>query len=304
MSVWAAIALAVTGSACMNLGLVLQKRGIVPRSTLPQQRSEPSFHFSAHTPIWYVGIVLMIGGYAVYAAAVSARVAPISLLQPLSASGLLVVAFLAVVYLNERFDAAEWLGVGFLVAGVVLLGLSARGPQLASSGIDLTRYLCFFGVVAAFAIGVAFAVTIVPRRSEVLLGILSGLLFGTGYLNTKALALGIQDRNAIQTVLAACLMTVGLVGGLVALQLGLRAGRALIVTAVNLVTNQVLVVAGGLVCLGEGFPHETFGFATRIAGFLGILAGILLLARVGTAAIQRQKPALSAGSKPLSVGRL
>jgi len=33
MSVWVAIALAVTGSACMNVGLVLQKRGITALMT-------------------------------------------------------------------------------------------------------------------------------------------------------------------------------------------------------------------------------------------------------------------------------
>src|SRR5580693_540343 len=156
MSVWGAIALAVTGSACMNLGLVLQKRGIVPsepQSTL----TGATFRRSRHSPIWYLGMVLMVGGYGLYAVAVSARVAPISLLQPLSASGLLVVALLAVVYLKERFDAAEWLGVGILLAGVILLGVSARGPQLAPTGIETGRYLGFFFVAVASAVGVAFA---------------------------------------------------------------------------------------------------------------------------------------------------
>jgi multidrug transporter EmrE-like cation transporter len=302
MSVWSAIALAVTGSACMNLGLVLQKRGIVPsepQSTL----TGATFRRSRHSPIWYLGMVLMVGGYGIYAAAVSARVAPISLLQPLSASGLLVVALLAVVYLNERFDAAEWLGVGILLAGVILLGLSARGPHLPSTGIETAHYLGFFVVAAGLAVGASFAAAAVPQRSELLLGILSGLLFGTGYLNTKALALAVQDRNTALTVSAACLMTAGLLGGLVALQLGLRAGRALIVTAVNLVTNQVLVVAGGLMCLGESFPQETLPFTARICGLFGILGGILLLARVGAGGIQdvpAEDAVWPAESKPLS----
>jgi drug/metabolite transporter (DMT)-like permease len=303
MSVWGAIALAVTGSACMNLGLVLQKRGIVLRDPQPPSTGA-TFRRSRHTPIWYLGMVLMVGGYGIYAAAVTARVAPISLLQPLSASGLLVVALLAVVYLNERFDAAEWLGVGILLAGVTLLGLSARGPQLPSTGIETAPYLSFFAVVAALAIGVSFAAAAMPHRSELLLGILSGLLFGTGYLNTKALALAVQDRSLSHTIVAACLMTVGLLGGLVALQLGLRAGRALIVTAVNLVTNQVLVVAGGLACLGERFPQETFPFTARIAGLCGILGGILLLARVGAGRIRdvpAEETVWSAESKPLSL---
>ncbi len=301
MSVWAAIALTVSASACMNLGLVLQKRGIVPRDAWLGRPG--STRLSRHTPIWYCGMALMIAGYGVYAVAVSARVAPISLLQPLSASGLLVVALLAVFYLNERFDLSEWVGVGILLAGVISLGLSARGSQLASTGIETGRYLAFFAVVVAFVITVSWAALRIPGRAELLLGILSGLLFGTGYLNTKALALAIQDRNLLLAIAAGCLMAIGLVGGLVALQLGLRFGRALIVTAVNLVTNQVLVVAGGLVCLGESFPQESFPFAARLSGFGGILIGILLLARVGAGTSQdlaAEQSRWPAESKPLS----
>jgi drug/metabolite transporter (DMT)-like permease len=303
MSVWAAIALVMIASACMNLGLVLQKKGIVAPLGAQSTRGRLTIGRVRHTPIWYLGMLLMVGGYGLYAAAVSARVAPISLLQPLSASGLLVVAFLAVVYLHERFDAAEWLGVGILLAGVILLGLSARGPQIASTGIETSRYFPFLAVGATLAVAVAVATATMPARSELFLGILAGLLFGAGYLNTKALALAVQDRNTTLTIVAACLMTVGLLGGLVALQIGLRVGRALIVTAVNLVTNQVLVVAGGLVCLGETFPRETFPFTARIVGLCGILGGILLLARVGSGATQTgtaQERVWSPESKPLS----
>ena len=146
----------------------------------------------------------------------------------------------------------------------------------------------------------------IPGRAELLLGILSGLLFGTGYLNTKALALAIQDRNLLLTVAAGCLMAIGLLGGLVALQLGLRFGRALIVTAVNLVTNQVLVVAGGLVCLGESFPQESFPFTARLIGFGGILwAGSCSLARVGSApepqGLPEEPGVWTAESKPVSL---
>jgi len=191
-----------------------------------------------------------------------------------------------------------------LLAGVILLGLSARGPQHLSTGIETGRYLGFFVLAVATAVGVAVAAATIPGRSELLYGILSGLLFGTGYLNTKALALAIQDRNTALTVVAACLMTFGLLGGLVSLQLGLRSGRALIVTAVNLVTNQVLVVAGGLVCLGESFPQDMFPFTARIAGLGGILGGILLLARVGagsTQSVHAEDGVWPADSKPASL---
>jgi len=187
---------------------------------------------------------------------------------------------------------------------VILLGLSARGPQHVSTGIETAPYLGFFTVAVSLAVGVAFAAALIPGRAELLFGILSGVLFGTGYLNTKALALAIQDHRMALTILAACLMAFGLVGGLVALQLGLRSGRALIVTAVNLVTNQVLVVVGGLVCLGETFPQETLPFSARIIGLGGILGGILLLARVGTGNTQNapaDDSVWAAESKPISL---
>jgi drug/metabolite transporter (DMT)-like permease len=304
MSVWAAIALAVGGSACMNLGLVLQKRGIIPPPMTPIESRPPSFRPSRHAPIWYLGMLLMIGGYGLYAMAVSARVAPISLLQPLSASGLLVVALLAVVYLNEQFGAAEWVGVALLLAGVILLGLSASGPQVVSTGIANVPYTAFFAAVIALAVVVGAAAARSPSRLELLLGFLSGLLFGMGYLNTKALALAVQDRNVGLVFAAACLMTIGLLGGLIALQFGLRFGRALIVTAVNLVTNQVLVVAGGLTCLGEHFPQESLPFAARLIGFGGILGGIVLLAGVQASEGQPVEASdaspVPAGSKSLS----
>jgi hypothetical protein len=73
--------------------------------------------------------------------------------------------------------------------------------------------------------------------------------------------------------------------------MGFRRGRALIVTAVNLVTNQVLVVAGGLICLGERFPSQPVPFAARVAGLGGIFAGIILLARLSAGTNSRARTA-------------
>jgi drug/metabolite transporter (DMT)-like permease len=278
MSVWSAITLTLLASACMNLGLVLQKKGLSGRpldSHAAGRRFRPE-------PTWYVGMALLFGGYAVYALAMSARAAPISLLQPLSASGLLVVALMAVVYLHERFDALEWFGVILLLAGVILLGFSAENSPRWTVGVNGHRLLAFLSAtgVLAFVVLVAVRRASTPTRSEFLFGVLAGLLLGTGYLHTKIIALAIQERRPGLTLLAAVCMGLGLAVGLAVLQMGYRRGRALIVTAVNLVTNQVLVVAGGLICLGERFPSRPVPFAARVAGLGGIFAGIILLARL------------------------
>lgn len=277
---WIAIALTLFASAAMNLGLVLQKKGL-SESANPSLAPSRRARFRPGRE-WYAGLTLLVGGYVVYAAAVGARAAPISLLQPLFASGVLVVALLAVVYLHERLAGLEWLGVAILVVGVLLLGASAEentALRESIAGRRLAVFLMSIAVIAGFLV-LALRRAATAVRVEFLLGVLTGLLLGTGYLHTKILMVAIHQRNMVLAILASVLMAAGLVGGLVMLQMAFRRGRALVVTAVNLVTNQVLVVCGGLFCLGESLPRDPLLFKARIAGLGGILLGIVLLARL------------------------
>ncbi|HEX4073521.1 MAG TPA: hypothetical protein VHX68_20245 [Planctomycetaceae bacterium] len=285
MSVWAAITLTLLASACMNLGLVLQKKGLSARPLVPVNSSgelEGRLRDFRPNLTWCLGMALLLGGYVVYGYALSARAAPISLLQPLSASGLLVVALLAVTYLHERFDALEWAGVALLLAGVILLGFSAENRPHWNVGVNDLRLMIFLITVAILVVFAAAAIRRIssPARVEFLFGVLAGLLLGTGYLHTKIISLAFQAQRLGLFITAWICTVIGLVFGLLVLQMGFRRGRALIVTAVNLVTNQVLVVAGGLICLGERFPTEPWPFAARVLGLGGILAGIILLARL------------------------
>jgi drug/metabolite transporter (DMT)-like permease len=289
MSVWEAIILTLLASAAMNVGLVLQKKGLSARPLLPAPGPLPGpppghSRLRGFRPAltWCLGMALLMGGYVVYAWALSARAAPISLLQPLSASGLLVVALLAVTYLHERFDPLEWVGVALLLAGVILLGFSAENRPHWTVGVNDLRLAAF---LSASVLLVLLAIAAIrrrasPGRAEFLFGVLAGLLLGTGYLHTKILSLALQEQRSDLFITAVVCMGIGLLFGLAVLQMGFRRGRALIVTAVNLVTNQVLVVAGGLICLGERFPSEPWPFAARVAGLAGIFAGIILLARL------------------------
>ena len=195
---------------------------------------------------------------------------------------MLVVALLAVTYLHERFDALEWVGVALLLGGVILLGFSAENRPHWNVGVNDPRLIVFLiatGILVILAVA-TLRRTSSPARVEFLFGVLAGLLLGTGYLNTKIVSLAFQEQRVGLFVTAWICLGIGLALGLVVLQMGFLRGRALIVTAVNLVTNQVLVVAGGLICLGERFPTEPWPFAARVLGLGGILAGIILLARL------------------------
>jgi len=268
MPLWLAILLTLLGSSLTNVSVALLKKAMVQR---------PVRLLSSGLAL--TGWTTLVGGYGIFLLATTARAAPISLLQPLSAFGLVVIALLAVFFLHERFRVCEWVGISLLLAGVVLLGLSAEGQPTRSA--PAAAWLVVF-MIGASGLGLALLTlrSWLPgqRSEEVLFGLSAGLLFGMGYVSTKLLSIGWQEHAWHLLGLAVLGIAVGMIGGLMVLLVGFRRGRALMVSAVNFVTNQVLVGIGGMVCLGESFPREHEPFVWRIAGLSAIVAGMLLFA--------------------------
>lgn len=277
MPIWLAIGLTLAATTCMNLGLVLQKKGIADLA----KNSSHGLRGVARSPIWRLGMFLLVAGYALFMAANFARRAPISLLQPIYASGVAVIAVLAVLYLKERFGTLEWLGVFLMVGGVILLGASAESQKLEEVHLNLTSLLIYLATAAMLIL----AGLLVIRWSgpnfnvEILFGIVAGLLLGFGFLNTKTFALAWKQERFGVAVLAMAGLLLGMFGGLTALQKGFQRGRALIITSLNMVVNQVAVILGGMYCFGEHFPREPRHFAERLLGLAVVLVGTIVLAR-------------------------
>jgi drug/metabolite transporter (DMT)-like permease len=282
MSLWLAVALTLVGSSLMNLGIVLMKIGAMQ---VPGERREQigilRSYFATHKG--WLGLTLNFTGAGLFMAAISAKTAPISLLQPLATFGLVVNALLAVCCLGERFNMGEWLGVALLFLGVVMLGASAEAPTSES-----TLYL---PTLHAYLITISMLVVVVftclwySRNHlviEVLYGLLAGLLLGIGYLDTKASALAWRKSRVAAGVLFTVLMVGGLLGGFMTLLKGNYRGRVMIVKSTSFVTSQVVVGVGGVFCLSEGFPQQALPLAARITGYALILGGFCVFATCRT----------------------
>jgi drug/metabolite transporter (DMT)-like permease len=280
VSIWTGIALAAVATGCYQVGIVLQKKGAdrLPRLEL-RVRQGAVYGAFFRSRIWLGGLVFMLAGWALFLKAIAN--APVSIVQPVLGLGLALLALFSVVFLRERLRSLEWVGVALMVGGIVLLGVSGSGDTTHAASLGLVPLaVVSLAVVGALAGAVAFGRSGGTVPAPVVLGFAAGVLIGLAALYTKGLFLSLEAGMPWLAWLVFLPLTLaGNIGGLWVQQAGFQQGRALIVVAMNAVTNKIVAIVGGMVTLGELLPDDARLATARIVGFVVILAGTALLAR-------------------------
>ena len=275
-------------TSCYQVGLLMQKIGAdrMPRLELTL-RQQGVFGAFLRSPLWLGGIAVTAVGWVFFLKAIAH--APVSLVQPVLGFGLCLFALFSVVVLKEHLRRLEWAGIALMVGGIVLLGISAAGEPQRAARVSATA---LFGVSLVWLALLAAAVPLgrsgrtVAR--PVVLGFAAGVLIGLAALYTKGLFLSLEAGLPwVAWMVLLPLLLVANISGLWVQQAGFQQGRALIVSAMNAVTNKVVTIVGGMATLGELLPAEPSLAAARLVGFLTIVTGTALLARFGEVAAVR-----------------
>jgi drug/metabolite transporter (DMT)-like permease len=236
------------------------------------------------TRIWLLGTALMTGGWGLYL--VSAKFAPISIIQPTLGVGLAILAVFSVFYLREKIRALEWTAFAAMLTGMLFLGVSATDegrpplpqwpPLLATTAVILAT--------SALAYGLGKRGALAGMRTDSLMGIFSGLFIGLAALYTKAMFTFLDDEQRL-IGLGVCLPVLILanVVGMGVMQSGFQHGKALVVVSLEAVINKAVAIIGGMLALAEALPEDPTKSAMRIAAFILILFGTGALARFGGA---------------------
>ncbi|MDQ2754722.1 MAG: hypothetical protein M3R71_04145 [Actinomycetota bacterium] len=287
-------ALLAAGSAVLyNSGFVLEKKALGELRSIHASRPVHLVGSLVGSPAWLVGFVVLLGGLAVQIAALS--MAPISLVQPIFASGLLLLLVLSHIHLGERLSRPELYAVALVVAAVACLGASlGHGGDIAGSRDDLGGLIllavptlavagwCF--VLAGRAQPIGAGVRRTERLPTALYGLAAGFAYGVASVATKAVAAIIERQGvvgALPHLLASpALYLLGMtsLAGLVAFQVGLQRSPASILVPVSNVTSSTYAVIVGSVLFGEQLPTAGWQAALRVVGLVGVLAGVALLA--------------------------
>jgi drug/metabolite transporter (DMT)-like permease len=278
MSIRTAILFAIFATTCFQVGLVLQKIGAdrLPRLGLTVRQGSVFLAF-LRSPIWLAGIAVNTFGWFLFLKAVAN--APVSIIQPVLGFGLALLALFSVVVLKERLAPLESGGVAMLIAGLVLLGVSAARQE--APGSILVGPLVVVSVAFAAVLAAALPLSRSGRAPlPVVLGFAAGILFGLAALYTKGLFLMLESEVPLLAWLVFLpLMMAANVCGMWVMQAGFQQGRALIVAAVSAVMTKIVAIIGGMATLGEVLPEDGAFAAARVAGIVLILLGTAALYR-------------------------
>ena len=240
---------------------------------------------------WTLGFVMAFIAWAPHVT--SLKLAPLSLVQAVLASGFVMLAIIAERFFGFSVGKREWLGIGLTTLGLALLGVTAsEASSGANAGYPVAAAIAFEGGLVALGI-LAFVAGRSDRgaaRRGVLLGATAGLLFTISHVGIKALS-GQIDLAHPSTLLTPWFFVI--VGAFVcaffASARSLQTGDAVPVIAVTSAVSNVTAILAGVVVFGDPLGSDAGTVIVRVVAFvLVIVAAAIIPAPVRAAGHRKE----------------
>ena len=262
--------LAFASAVVINLAYLREHEAAAALPALSLRHPIRSVRLLVGDRAWLFGFAMESVGFLIYVAALA--LAPLSLVQSISAGGIGVLAFASARLQRRKLAGVEIVGVLLSVLGLAALAASLVGGKAKEGGGDIVPILLWLGATAV----IAAVLVVVGRRhwgAAVANGIAGGLFFSIGDISTKLVTQG-GARVAF-----VALMLVGYFLGTALLQIGYQAGGALTVAGLATLVTNALPIAAGTVVLDEPLPTGWHG-VIRVLAFAAVVTGAVLLARL------------------------
>ena len=224
---------------------------------------------------WLLGTGLSILGFPLQLVAL--LLAPLAVVQPTLAAGLLVLLFLAQRMLGEHAGRREHVAMVAIVIGVLGVALAAPPRSTTSSSGNLAITLVLVGLGAASML--PYVLRALGRSPAIVTMTCAGLAFAWSGVATK-LAADDLARGHLGTAAAWALSTAAASGvGVLSEMSALQSRPAIQVAPVVFVTQTVVPVVLAMLLLGEPLSATPLNGIPFIASMALLLAGATMLAR-------------------------
>ncbi len=282
---WLGLMLALLSAALINLGFLLQQRGLVHGIGDGLR----AWRAALHSRTWLAGQAIGWLGFAVQVLAVG--LAPLSLVQAFAAGGLALSVPLAAGIFGHRVPRLQVMAVTGMAAGLFVLSLGAPRP---GAGMSTGAMICATALVLAAGAALNSIASAVARAVG------AGLLYGVADAAIKAIAVAVRAHGASGvlsgwTVLAA----VSTFSGFLAFQAALRRGNA--VTAISLMTVLTTLTAllFGLLAFHESLGAGTAVTILHLTGIALVLSCVPALVDTNAKLPATRRDVLTAGGRAL-----
>lgn len=286
-SSYAGIALALLAATAYNVGLIQEKRALARMPALDLRRVPRMIASLLGDPAWLAGFALMLIGLACQIVVLTFE--PVSVVQPVLASGVALVLVLSRLVLRERLGAVEFRCVAAIAVSVVLLAASSGR---AGGGAGHHASPAWMAAVAVPSVVIGLLAGASPLRSRspsrrassagVWFGIGTGLLYGVAALGIKGLSGVLVGHHRVAQLAAGIVASpylYVLVGcsaaAMLLYQVALQSCRASIVVPVSNVTGSVYFMIAGTWLFHEHLPTSPAKLGLRLAAI--VVAGIVLV---------------------------
>lgn len=257
------------------------------------RRSVAMIRVLFRSTLWDLGFVLLVVGLATQVLALS--LAPISLVQGVAASGIVLLLVLSHFVLGDRLGRFEYLGIAAVGVALACFGLSVDSHADQASSLGTLTGLVFGaapGVLAGFLF--FFAAERIRgsslrrvRLRTPMFATASGLLYGVAALGLKAVSTIVERRGLIASIPhilvspALYLFIVSASLGFLLFQTALPMSLASILVPINNVIASAYFIVVGTVVFHEHLPSATGPLIFRLMGFTAIVFGLGALAMGG-----------------------
>jgi drug/metabolite transporter (DMT)-like permease len=267
------IVVALLCAVVTQLGFLCKHRGAnhAPEVELRRPLKSAGALFGSR---WFaIGMAIAGAAFALHVVALS--VAPLSLVQAVLSTGVVILAVLGSRLFGLRVSARQWAGAGLTAGGLLLLVATLPVSQ-HSAGFALPALIAFeAGMLAVGALLIAAPRLGAPSHHHVaVLGASAGTLMGVSDVALKALT----GASGLWGVLASPWLSVAVVAGALAFLAsarGFQQGDAIPVIACTSTAANVTCIVGGIVVFRDALAGGTLLFV-QIAAFAVVCAASLV----------------------------
>ncbi len=271
------IIFAVASALAANVAILCKHRGATSAPTVRFTRPLQSAIALFRSKWWLIGFAVAAVAWGFHVAAMA--LAPLSMVQVVTAGGLALLALPAQKFFGIRLGRREWAGLFLSAFGLAWLAVTAEASEVHSA-YSFAALLAFEGGL------VAVGAMLLHRgskgadheRSGVMLGVAAGILVGVGNVSTKALTGGVASDGLLALVSPWSVLTV--IAGLLAffaLARGLQIGPPIQVIALSSIAANISAIAGGILVFGDPIGADALGIIARAAAFCAVIAAAVLI---------------------------